>query len=544
MRGSVSSVLRKAKPPPPNLEKDERAALKSLREDKTIKVLPADKGNATVVMDATQYEEKIRDLLTDPIYRKVKRDPTAATERKVLEEVRRLEKKKLIPQALAMKLKPTASRPPKLYGLPKVHKPTIPLRPIVSCIGAPTYQLSKFITSLISPLAGQTSSFIKNSQHFVESIKDLQLQPTEVMVSFDIKSLFTNVPVKEALEVIMQRLSDDDTLEDRTALSVDQVTHLLDLCLRTTYFMYQGEFYQQRDGAAMGSPVSPVVANIYMEMFEDLALRTELAPRIWRRYVDDTFCVMEKEHSEAFLDHLNTLRPTIQFTMELEMDRSLPFLDTLLTRREDGSINIGVYRKMTHTDRYLHYSSHHPEHMKRGVASCLFHRARTVAVGENIKKEERHLAGVLEENGYPDHIIRLAAAPRREKQPEEEPKHTICLPYVAGVSEDLRRICRRFDIRTVFTTIATLRQQLTRVKDVDPFLSTAGVVYRIPCSNCDKVYIGETRRALGTRLKEHQANTRRGEVEKSAVAEHAWGEEHRPAWDETSILKRARKRNY
>ena len=129
-----------------------------------------------------------------------------------------------------------------------------------------------------------------------------------------------------------------------------------------------------------------------------------------------------------------------------------PFLDTLLTRRRDGHLDIGVYRKPTHTDRYLQYSSHYPEHVKRGVASCLFHRARSVAVGENIRREEDHLTVVLKENGYPDHVIKAAAAPRRKKQPEEKPKYTICLPYVSGVGEDLRRVCRKYDIRTAFST--------------------------------------------------------------------------------------------
>ena len=87
--------------------------------------------------------------------------------------------------------------------------------------------------------------------------------------------------------------------------------------------------YNTKTGACK-SPVSPVVANIYMEMFEELVLKTTPAPRIWKRYADDTFCVMEKEDTQTFLDHLNSLCPTIQFIMELEENGCLPFLDTLL----------------------------------------------------------------------------------------------------------------------------------------------------------------------------------------------------------------------
>ena len=234
-----------------------------------------------------------------------------------------------------------------------------------------------------------------------------------------------------------------------------------------------------------------------------------------------TYCAMEEQQTQTFLD-LNRLLSTIQFTMELERDGSLPFLNTLLTKTGDGSIDIGEYRKTTHTDRYLQYSSQHQAHVKRRVASCLFHWARTVAVGEKNRREEEHMTEVMKINGYPDHIIGAAAKTRRGRQPEEKPKYMISFPYVSGVSEDLRRVCRRYHIRTVFTTISTLRQQLTKVKDLDPFLSRAGVVYRIPCSNCDNTHIEETN------LKEHQANIRRGEIEKSAIAEHAWTEQYQP----------------
>ena len=85
----------------------------------------------------------------------------------------------------------------------------------------------------------------------------------------------------------------------------------------------------------MGSPVSAVVANLYMEFFEELELQSAPSrPRFWKRYVDDTCCIMEKDEVEPLLDHLNSIHPTIKFTMELERDGSLPFIDTKLTRRE------------------------------------------------------------------------------------------------------------------------------------------------------------------------------------------------------------------
>ena len=117
----------------------------------------------------------------------------------------------------------------------------------------------------------------------------------------------------------------------------------------------------------MGSPVSAVVANRYMEFFKELALRSAPAkPRLWKRYV------------EGLLDHLNSVRPSIRFTVEVEKDGGLAFLDTLLQKREDDGLDVTVYRKHTHTDQYLDFRSHHPSHVKRGLIKCLYDRVSSV----------------------------------------------------------------------------------------------------------------------------------------------------------------------
>ena len=162
------------------------------------------------------------------------------------------------------------------------------------------------------------------------------MEAEEVLVSFDVTSLFTNVPIDEAVDIIHRKLTEEEEgLVEQTPLPAERITELLQLCLKTTYFSYNSEFYEQRQGAAMDSPVSAVVANLYMEFFEELALQSAPSrPRFWKRYVDDTCCIMEKDEVEPLLNHLNSVRTTIKFTMELEKDGSLAFLDTKLTRRE------------------------------------------------------------------------------------------------------------------------------------------------------------------------------------------------------------------
>ena len=174
-----------------------------------------------------------------------------------------------------------------------------------------------------------------------------------------------------------------------------------------------GSFYEQKEGATICSPVSAVVANLYMKFFEELMLETvPIRPRLWKRYVDDTFCILRKGSTEQLLHHLNEVRLTIKFTVEQEEGRTLLFLDTLLRSREDGSLDISIYRKPTHTDHYLHFESNHPTHVKRGVVRCLHDRAREIiSTQDNLQKEVDHLARVLKQNGYPANFIHNASAP-------------------------------------------------------------------------------------------------------------------------------------
>jgi len=117
----------------------------------------------------------------------------------------------------------------------------------------------------------------------------------------------------------------------------------------------------------MGSPVSAVIANLSIEEFGERAIATATyKPKIWKRYVDDTFTVLGNDCVDSFLQHLNSQQPAIRFTMEIEKDNTIPFLDTSVSRDSNGLLTTTVYRKCTHTDQYLAYDSHHPQSVKRG----------------------------------------------------------------------------------------------------------------------------------------------------------------------------------
>ena len=152
----------------------------------------------------------------------------------------------------------------------------------------------------------------------------------------------------------------------------------------------------------MGSPVTAVFANLYMESFEEQAITTSsYKPTNWKCYVDDSFTILDRENVDDFVQHLNNQQPSIRFTMETENNNKLAFLDTAVLRKPDSRLTTSVYRKPTHSDQYLAYDSHHPQSVKRGIVKCLYERAkRLVTKPSVISEDKKHLSYVLDYNGY------------------------------------------------------------------------------------------------------------------------------------------------
>ena len=349
-----------------------------------------------------------------------------------------------------------------------MHKPKVPLRPIVSFVHSPTYQLSKHLTKLLSPLVGNSPSHVRNSHSFCQIIQPQVLQEGEVLASFDVVSLFTNVPVDLALAVARRRLQEDSALSDCTCLSVKEMMELLEFCLSTTFLGFHGMVYRQTFGTAMGSPVSVTVANLVMEDVEQRALATtDMHPRFWKRYVDDTCTVLPADNVQRFLDHLNEVEPSIRFTVEVESDGKLPFLDVLLRHNPDGSVLTTVYMKPSHTDRY--FASHHPLAHKIAVVRTLHSRAETINSSVVSKDEEmRHFRQALTANGYPKGVIQRHSTEWSTRPVDQDDTQgpVITLPYVRGVSEAVRRILTPVGVRVSFRPHTTLRQLLSRPKDL------------------------------------------------------------------------------
>ena len=283
----------------------------------------------------------------------------------------------------------------------------------------------------------------------------------------------------------------------------------------------------------MGLPVSPNIANLYMKGFEVKAITSAPhSPRVVMRYVDDTFVVINKDHAQQFTDHINSLNQHIKFTNDPETEGTLPYLDTLAKRLADGSLKVNVYRKPTHTEQYLSF-----EH-KLSVIRTLFHRAET----EHQVSEKEHVKSALWRCGYENWSFKRACTKKQQKVATETDssksttkKTFVVAPYVQRVSEKVKRVFSNYGISTCFKPYQTLRQLLVAPKDKTKVQEQSGVVYRIPCEGCNKLYGGETKRTLGERVKEHAANIAN---HLSAVAEHHQKTGHKPDLDNIKVLRR------
>ena len=501
-------------------------ALTQLKQDNNRVILTADKGVAMVVMDKQDYNNKAQALLQDSnTYQVLPKDPTPQLKNKLITLLKNIHHTGGLNTNKYKQLYPTSAIPPKVYGLPKIHKTGTPLRPIVSSRGSITYGVAKELSHIIKPLVGQSPHHLKNTQHFIQQIQGKRLQPGDSITSFDVKALFTSVPVQPAIQIVQNRLQQDNTLPQRTAMSIPQIISLLEFCLTQTYFLFQGKYYKQTQGAAMGSPISPLIANIFMEEFEVKALQSSPnPPSMWLRFVDDTFVINRTEHSQQLLQHINNQDPHIQFTVEPTQQGSLPFLDTLVTIQPDNTLSTSVYRKPTHTDQYLHWDSNHHITAKHSVYNTLAHRAKTVSsTQDSLDQELLHIKTALQLCQFPNWTLNQwehsfkhpshtsnnnnnnSNNSSNNQDLNNKYKATIVVPYIPKTADRFKRICKSKNIQVHFKGTNTLRTTLVNPKDKDHKSKQTGVIYQYQCPHiqCSSSYIGESGRSLGDRVKEH-----------------------------------------
>ena len=278
-----------------------KKVIDNLSKRKNIVILKQDKGRGVVILDTTKYTEKCMALLNAEHFKRLTTDPTAATERKIQKVLRKMKSK--FAEQEYKRLYPTGSAPARFYGTVKLHKlkndstvDDLPIQPIVSNINTASYQLAKYLTKILSPLS--TSEYtVKSTSNFITYIKGQNIPNNFKLISFDVTSLFTNVPLDFTIDVILKRIYEKN--EVNTNMPKQQMRDLLLLFTKNVHFSYNGDIYTKADGVAMGLPLGPVLAGMFMVELERATLPT-LREHMssWKRYVDDTISYVKEESIE------------------------------------------------------------------------------------------------------------------------------------------------------------------------------------------------------------------------------------------------------
>lgn len=515
-------------------------------KDDPLMIMNADKGQTTVIILKSQYRERAFSLLNDvATYSLLNSDPTRTIQAKCNKMLKNLVDNEQISLDVYKQLVCYNGVSPKFYGLPKIHKVDCPLRPIVSFIGSPTYKLSSHIGKTLQiALCNKTNYNVVDTFDFVEVINNVLLPPGYVLVSLDVISLFTNIPLHLVIDSIVE---DWELVADHTGISKDEFIKLLSFLFNCSTFIFDNKFYKQNFGTPMGSPCSPSLACIVLDRLLDHVIPTLPfnLPFLYK-YVDDIITAIPSESSNIILEHFNSYHNSLQFTIELENNNSVPFLDTKVIRLDNQSIITDWYRKPTFSGRYINFYSSHPYNQKVNTLAALKNRILKISHPSFHMQNLNLLKQFFSNNGYPPWLInrilfnRAAEAPRAPNVVTDEVSKYIRFPYIPEVSHSIAALFKQFPIKLGYYNLFK-NALFTKCKDKTPTEFKSGIVYSIPCAQCESIYIGQTKQYLVTRMKQHANDVKKltTQSNKTALVEHCKVNNHNFNFDNVSILANA-----
>ena len=566
MRSICENFKSKSQKPPSKHQATKlkaRKILKSLSKDKTIYITRPDKGRGVVIMNRTDYINKMNTIVNDPsTFKQIHDDPTIKQEDKLNRKLRQLKQSGFITEEEYQYCRPTGSQPARIYGLPKVHKDGLPLRPILSASGTFNYKLAKLLVRRLSHLR-KYPTIITDTFSFADQLRKININlKKHRLISFDVVNLFTNIPLQETINNILAELYGascecplkttrqrvNNSIRCKTCQNRINMKWLLEIATTETHFHFNGKIYLQINGVAMGSPLAPLLADIFLIHLEKQVMNDlkDNGLVYWRRYVDDSFAIIQDTADIEKLKHiLNRVHPTIQFTHE-EKEHLLPFLDINITRtpnnKEHEQLSMTVYRKPTYTGLMLKWSSFVPQHYKKNALSSMIYRAIRICTSYTLlHKELMFIKQVATANGYPlnyiEHKIRMTLNrwhqqgktklaqhlttdtshtndPRSSEMKDEKTKKQVLLvdiPYVGKPTKMLEKrlinlaaqIKPQVNLQPIPRPPPSIQTLFPRKCPVPKHLQS-GIVYEIRCNNCNASYIGKTKRQAIRRIEEHR----------------------------------------
>ena len=363
------------------------------------------------------------------------------------------------------------------------------------------------------------------------------------MISFDIADMYPSLPKVDVINEIIRRIKDPLF---KTKIDKQLLIRLSKLVLNFTTFEINNKFYKQLDGLFIGSPASPIFAELYIQKLEeDYIYKLNHLPRVWLRKVDDTFTITKYSIQDT-LKELNNINNKVRFTAEEEENRTIPFLDCSISREATGDLIMKVYRKITHTGQYINYNSNQPMSVKLSALRSLTKRAKIICTQEkDLAEELNYIAKTMELNDFPVPLINRTikqtlnniSKTSNGKIKEDDNRISLFLPYEKNISEEINRISRKFNVKVINTKNKSLANAVNARAIIDKKLQEQGVVYEIKCNDCNMKYIGETGRELSVRINEHKkGGTKTIDSNVSGLSQHIRNTKHEINWNDANVI--------
>ena len=426
-----------------NLPQDELNALKQLvklQVERIITIKPCDKGAGIIILDFKEYMKACYEHLESKLqyengqlknyYSKVHPVALQSAKLKVKRILDQALQDNIISQDEYQAMNAEDGDPAKFYSIFKVHKDhkpnsAPPTRPIISAAGSVFENIGKYLEYHIKNSANTHKTYLQDTPHFLRIIEETnrksKLSDNSMLVTIDVKALFTNILHEDGLKSLNEELE-----SRKQEVPTEFLLQLMEILLKHNIFIFDEHHYKQDIGSAMGSPPVPSYANIFMARQIDPQIQSlgKSSIKLLKRYLDDLFLIFQGTSKELhlFFDELNKIHPTIKFTMNhtsllsetdeircsCEQKEWIPFLDTKCSI-ENNKIETDLYRKETDRNQYLLTSSCHALTCLRNVPFSLALRIVRICSKErqrDLRFEE--LKNLLLARGYSDRIIESA----------------------------------------------------------------------------------------------------------------------------------------
>ena len=491
-----------------NLPQDEISAINTLKNDNSIIIKKSDKGSATVILDKKDYIwECERQLSNTGHYKKLDQPLYPQTSLEVSSIVQKLKDLKYITKKQFEYLNPPEDpRPRHLYTLPKIHKPpdkwSVPFkippgRPIISDCSSESYAVSEYIDHFLAPLSIRHPAYLKDTNDFIHKIRKVKIPTDSLLISLDVDSMYTNIDNKAGLKAVKESF---DLYPDPKRPDLE-ILELLKISLEKNDFEFNGDWFLQVSGTAMGKKFAPSYANIFMAAWErEVFTKCPSHPITYLRYLDDIFIIWtkSKQEFEEYFEILNNHHPAVKLKATIS-ENSIDFLDTTVFKGPDfsvtGQLDTKVFFKPTDTHQLLHKKSFHPKHTFKGlIKSQILRFKRISSLQSDLQKTINILFRALRRRGYSNRFLRKIK--NETLYPKETSGHSAS-PCNSGRCGT----CPHFPHSDSF--ICTNSNKTYPIKN-NLSCHSKNVIYLITCSRCGIQYVGQTSLTLRDRFTRHR----------------------------------------